>query len=141
MEPAERLHFSEVTLAEREKHVMANRYFPMWEISLATEGVNHITPLNDALKNMGWAEIHKRQPYIFHGQRVEDIGYERRSSYLILTIYHENQHAWTFVRIRGIGDDIIQLRNWMSEYESGYEKALRVNVVEGGGSVRSAAPK
>lgn len=120
MKPPELLHFSEVTLAEKEKPLIARRYFPMREISMAIEGVNHITPLNEALKNLGWAEIHKRKPYQFHGRRVEDIEYERGCSYLMLTICHENQYAWSFVRIRGVGDDVIQLQNWMSEYEAEY---------------------
>lgn len=116
----EKLHFSEVTVTETERDVTATRYFPTKDVSQATAGVNHLAPLCTALSSKGWIETNTREPYMYAGRKTKAIEYERGGSKLLLTVYSEGNAVWVFVKIRGVGSDVIELRNWMHEYETGY---------------------
>lgn len=120
-----RLHFSEVNEAESAKPITADRYFPNKAMSEMTQGVDHVTPLREALDDLGWVEVKQRDPYMYQGRVTAATEYTRGRSFLTMTTYKEGITVWAFVKIRGYGSDVIQLRDWMIEYESSYGR-LRV---------------
>lgn len=115
-----RLHFSEVSGSEANEPVTAWRYFPNKAISGPTRGVNHMAPLCESLKRLGWIESNRRTPYMYQGRKTSTVEYERGVSYLTVTSYKEGVTVWVFVKIRGFGEDVIELRDWMTQYESEY---------------------
>jgi hypothetical protein len=115
-----RLHFSEVVCEEADLELIATRYFPTASVSRTTEGVDHYTPLHKKITELGWKEIGKRKPYMHSGKGVLEIEFKRERSYLVLASYRLRNAVWAFVRIRGFGRDVIELRDWMQQYETGY---------------------
>lgn len=116
----QRLHFSEVVSDEEHIELIATRYFPTASVSRATEGIDHYTPLYKKITELGWKEIGKRKPYMHGGKGVVEIEFKREKSYLVLASYRLKNAVWAFVRIRGFGRDVIELREWMQQYETGY---------------------
>lgn len=115
-----RLHFSEVNEAEAGKPITGDRYFPNKSMSEMTQGVDHVTPLREALKELGWVMVKQRDPYMYQGRVTAATEYTRGRSFLTMTTYREDTTVWAFVKIRGFGSDVIQLREWMITYESSY---------------------
>lgn len=121
-ERPKRLHFSEVASSARETNVVATRYFPSKEISRETTGVNHVAQLSEQLSHMGWIETSERVPGMYQGRKTNAVEYERGRSILFLTTYKQGNTVWAFVKVMGIGQDVIELRDWMTAYESEYSR-------------------
>lgn len=115
-----RVHFSEVASSQADAGLTATRYFPSKEISRDTSGVNHVAMLSEQLSHLGWIETSERVPGMYQGRKTNAVEYERGRSVLFLTTYKQGQTIWAFVKIMGLGSDVIELRDWMTQYESSY---------------------
>lgn len=115
-----RIHFSEVAASQKDEQLTATRYFPSKEVSQDTTGVNHVAPLCKQLSHLGWIETNERAPGMFQGRKTSTTEYERGRSTLFLTTYKKDGTVWAFVKVMGIGGDVIELRDWMSQYETEY---------------------